>query len=443
MGDSSVALDRLQMLGSTNDVGATTGDGPSDASENPSKKSRVSFDRADAVVIPGGTRMNDIIFLRFLRTSSSPSSAEGVDVLSTCHPEYTHQLFNDEKIYLDMDSSPEVYVDIDIHDLGHGMKIQGTCSSHDLDQITSGLDPIMPKNSVSIEVGEVMRIFDQDDYVFEIRRATHRDPGATQLLRSCEKLAMWFIETADSVDFEDDRWEALFLLGSKKGADGKGTSKKDFVGYFTLYSFINPMAGSKARICQALVLPPFQGRGLGRELMRQVYWICKKRPDVVEITVEDPAPAFEALRDAVDVEWALEHAEMVGIPYDAGAKTLSNAIFADMDKSNAKIAQIMKVTKQQVEFVRDALQYLYISYRKTCEIGSSDVGDSVVDTSTPTIKQWRLDFKRKLIRKLPELKSLPKEEMQKELEALYVEFVERAKPLKNNKRLKELICNLD
>ena len=32
------------------------------------------------------------------------------------------------------------------------------------------------------------------------------------LLSKAEKLALWFIETADSVDFQSDQWEALFLF---------------------------------------------------------------------------------------------------------------------------------------------------------------------------------------------------------------------------------------
>ena len=69
-----------------------------------------------------------------------------------------------------------------------------------------------------------------------------------------------------------------------------------FSGYITLYSFQNPFAGTRVRICQALILPSFQRRGLGRELMWHVYNIVYNRPEVSEITVEDPCPGFQALR---------------------------------------------------------------------------------------------------------------------------------------------------
>ena len=77
-----------------------------------------------------------------------------------------------------------------------------------------------------------------------------------------------------------------------------------FSGYFTLFTFRNPVAGSKLRICQALILPHLQGKGLGREMLLAVYRLAEERDDVAEITVEDPAVTFQRLRDKVDFQWA-------------------------------------------------------------------------------------------------------------------------------------------
>jgi hypothetical protein len=54
-----------------------------------------------------------------------------------------------------------------------------------------------------------------------------------------------------------------------------------------------------------LVLPPYQGRGLGRHALLEVYALASRREEVLEVTVEDPCPGFQRLRDAVDMEWAL------------------------------------------------------------------------------------------------------------------------------------------
>jgi ribosomal protein S18 acetylase RimI-like enzyme len=41
-----------------------------------------------------------------------------------------------------------------------------------------------------------------------------------------------------------------------------------------VHTFRNPFAGSRSRVCQALVLPPFQRQGHGRRLLREVRGRC-------------------------------------------------------------------------------------------------------------------------------------------------------------------------
>lgn len=104
---------------------------------------------------------------------------------------------------------------------------------------------------------------------------------------------MWYIETADSVDFSDNRWEVLFLVQTPAAeCSGKhlNNSTDDgsvhvaklsyhvdevLVGYFTLFSFRNPFAGCKIRICQALIFPPYQSKGFGKELLHATYSLAK------------------------------------------------------------------------------------------------------------------------------------------------------------------------
>lgn len=47
---------------------------------------------------------------------------------------------------------------------------------------------------------------------FEIWEFGALDTGAVELIERLEKVAIWFIETADSVDFTDPRWKALLLV---------------------------------------------------------------------------------------------------------------------------------------------------------------------------------------------------------------------------------------
>jgi len=47
---------------------------------------------------------------------------------------------------------------------------------------------------------------------YEIWQCVASDSGASELIARAEKTAMWFIETADSVDFADLRWSAVLLF---------------------------------------------------------------------------------------------------------------------------------------------------------------------------------------------------------------------------------------
>jgi GNAT superfamily N-acetyltransferase len=173
---------------------------------------------------------------------------------------------------------------------------------------------------------------------YEIWIATYKDKGAARLLHRAERAAMWFIETADGIDFSDDRWEALFLFKTTEesipfsdcdnsahgihSVNSRSPARSPrrrnhyvkeyfFAGYYTLFTFRNPFSGSRLRVCQALILPNLQGKGLGQEMMLATYRLARERNDVTEVTVEHPAPGFEKMRDLVDCEWALRvHKEM-------------------------------------------------------------------------------------------------------------------------------------
>ena len=104
--------------------------------------------------------------------------------------------------------------------------------------------------------------------------------------------------------------------------------------------------------------------------------------------------------------------------YDAKNRCLTVDLFS-ADMPTEKIAKHLKITKSQTEFVVDALQHYLIASR---EGGEGPRGGGAV----PDSKRWRLDAKRKLLKRFPELRHLPKQEMQQELDGLFKEHLERA-----------------
>ncbi|RYH14831.1 hypothetical protein EON65_32870 [archaeon] len=145
---------------------------------------------------------------------------------SSYHPEYTHQLFDDERMDFlsEEELGMEVNIDVCLRDWSMKVSIAGLSSNLTKSMLLDGLRNGLPvdvviagdRNPISKEqipspVGKKVRSFTRNGKSFSIYSARHKDAGAATLLQRGEKLAMYYIETADSVDFGDDRWEVLFL----------------------------------------------------------------------------------------------------------------------------------------------------------------------------------------------------------------------------------------
>ena len=206
----------------------------------------------------------------------------------------------------------------------------------------------------------------------------------------------------------------------------------------TLFSFLNPIHGCKLRVCQALILPSYQGSGLGKELLLHVYRSNQQNREIAELTVEDPCPGFQALRDAVDLEWYMH-------------------IHPDMEKSNGDktqsadtLSKRLKITKAQATFVLEALEYIHVVNSVASKVAPSTLLEAAVVDPVPVDRDgdgdreakrsrtaasvawkqleadrlyvdFRLRVKRRLLKGNPDLKTLPKPEMQSELAELFNE----------------------
>ena len=101
---------------------------------------------------------------------------------------------------------------------------------------------------------------------------------------------------ASAIDVEDPRWVVITVY-RKLLAPPKAASY-ELAGYITLHIFTQPFRAvqpQSVRICQALVLPHMQHRGLGSAMVGAAYDLALQR-NMYEVTVEDPAPAFVKVR---------------------------------------------------------------------------------------------------------------------------------------------------
>jgi GNAT superfamily N-acetyltransferase len=161
---------------------------------------------------------------------------------------------------------------------------------------------------------------DQNKSTFCLSLATGQK--AAPYHEQVQRLALLFIETADEVDVADETagyWKVLYLFRKHSA------TKYSLAGYLTLYHFAapfrKPLPGTVARICQVLLLPPYQRSGHGQVMLQAVADLAhgvyttaiRQRPvspskkeltsyaeSLVEVNVEDPAPGFTALRNRVD-----------------------------------------------------------------------------------------------------------------------------------------------
>lgn len=173
-------------------------------------------------------------------------------------------------------------------------------------------------------------------------------------LNRLQCMSTWFIETASLVDYSSPHFFYYLLytvadIGQASSlVEENGCAK--LVGFVLVYRFQNPLKGCIYRVCQQLVLPPFQKCGLGEALLAAVYAEALETTEVDtkdalvavnEVNVEDPGEQFQLLREKVELKLCLQSKTFLH-----SVKTIAAAWseIADCSKQNG-IAQPMSYSK--------------------------------------------------------------------------------------------------
>jgi histone acetyltransferase 1 len=234
--------------------------------------------------------------------------------------------------------------------------------------------------------------------------------------RCVQRLATWFIETADDVNVANDRdgrWKILYLFRRHEPV------QFSLAGYITLYHFRSPFRkprpGTVVRICQALILPPYQRMGHGHRMLNCVYdvahGVCRfdappspprgsRSPQrapptepIVEVNVEDPAPAFAALRNRVDMD------RFGNLPRFAALCPVTDAsFFSGLDDAEASEAsEQLKITPAQVHVVHELVKLRSLNtYRDKAALDDGGGGDGGAVPVGELSKRYRLMVKKRL-----------------------------------------------
>ena len=272
----------------------------------------------------------------------------------------------------------------------------------------------------------------RDDFVLTLANGT----AAAAYHNQVQRLAVLFIETADEVNVADcvaGHWKVLYLFRKLS------STKFALAGYVTLFFFTSPfrkpVPGTVVRICQALLLPPYQRAGHGLRLLQAVHNLAhntttttNKLPpqlrvaNVVEINVEDPAPAFCALRNRADYEQFLQQQSHTNVtPWiDDLASAADDPVqfLAPLDDVQIVTAATRaKITTKQIQIVHEIHQWQWL------QDVAVKKGAAALQKKEALEKQYRLNVKRRLHKVHREELSAcrTQDEMKATLQGLYEE----------------------
>ncbi|KAI1304317.1 histone acetyltransferase type B catalytic subunit [Xylaria venustula] len=194
--------------------------------------------------------------------------------------------------------------------------------------------------------GTLVKTIEKNGETYEIWRGSLADPAVKQLIRRIQIMVLFFIEGGSYVGLDNDgkddpdyslaRW-SVFLVYKKEEVPGTEKQEYLFQGFSTVYDFwmyqqlsqpsatrednapIQPKRNDswelpqgdldlanlprRARISQFVILPPYQGKGVGSLLYDTIFELYMADTSTKEITVEDPNEDFDKLRDICDLKY--------------------------------------------------------------------------------------------------------------------------------------------
>ncbi|KAH9465243.1 hypothetical protein Pst134EA_013135 [Puccinia striiformis f. sp. tritici] len=151
---------------------------------------------------------------------------------------------------------------------------------------------------------------DEQDVIYELWATNWKTPGFRDYHRRMQILVLFYIEGGTYIEEDDDRWEFVVLFERRKlkfADEDSNPYSYHFCGYVSLYSFYHYPSSIRLRLSQFIVLPPYQSTGHGSMLYSQIFHYLLARPEVAELTLEDPSESFEDLRDKEDLKLLFEN----------------------------------------------------------------------------------------------------------------------------------------
>lgn len=279
---------------------------------------------------------NEALTLSLVRAEEDKQVLGGEETYEEFHPTFTYPIYGeDEKIY----GYQDLVIDLRFASgslaqylsVRHAQKLDASTT---VDNVEGILKEFIPPDYETDEAAFLTRV--QEDAVsfkpigsvvhtytrpapstsgsgsatrevveYEVYHATWNDPGFREYHRRMQIFILLYIEAGSYISEDDDAWHFFVLYEKRKRQNG--TKTYHFIGYSSVYKFYCFPEKHRLRLSQFVILPPHQHQGHGSELYKTIYNYALLTPLISELTVEDPAEAFEDLRDRNDLRMLLSN----------------------------------------------------------------------------------------------------------------------------------------
>ena len=196
---------------------------------------------------------------------------------------------------------------------------------------------------------------EKTSYKYYFNICSTEEPGFAKFHSRFQCMIVWYIDGASQIDVEDPNWMFIYVYESRKYGKYCDTTGLYPVGFATIYKFFHFPDKVRARISQFFILPSCQGLGIGTHLLKTTYEIIGGLANVIDITVEDPCPAFTRMRDFLDCQLLME---LEPFKKNSINKGYSNVMFTEANKH-------YKINKRQCRRVYEILRFSYARCDKT------------------------------------------------------------------------------
>ncbi|XP_071478143.1 histone acetyltransferase type B catalytic subunit-like [Diadema antillarum] len=331
---------------------------------------------------------SDVIELKLVR-----SKEDIEDDKTSFHPEFTHQIFGQNetifgykglKVQLYFSAAKLTpYINQTFQEKVSPKKFEGVQADPVLKPIVEKLE-IQPMENLDRFIsqldnddsfqpmGELLHSYSIEEAEqgttrhFEIYKSSINTAGFRDFHAHLQTFLWWFVDASSYIDVDDEKWMYYTVFEKYPHNESKRYAT---VGYATVYRYYAYPDKIRPRISQVLVLPPFQRRGHGAQLLQTMYRDFRKDPIVLDITVEDPSDDFVRLRDYID---CMECTQLSAF----AAPNLVKGFSEDMKK---EAQEKLKLNKKQVRRVYEILRLQITDYSNKDEA-----------------RTYRLDVKKRL-----------------------------------------------